>query len=228
MSTASDQTLAIATLVHSDNDPRWLTKHPVPTAKADWRWHRKRHEERLQLQSVCAIAKWCQQADALRRLPALRGLAEVVLLHGGAHAAALIEAECSVRKTLVRVDPELAAAAGAFVPRAQTTLPRGESHAVNNEMAVAALHKWHAVSLVEFDFVLFCDLDADLLHLMQHAIGGGQPSPHVRLNAAWAFWMQQRHRMTASLVASPDHESPINSESRSQHARPPAPTVATG
>ena len=90
-------------LVHSDNDPRWLTKRPVPTAKADWRWYRKRHEERLQLQSVCAIAKWCQQADALRRLPALRGLAEVVLLHGGAHAAALIEAECSVRKTLVRV-----------------------------------------------------------------------------------------------------------------------------
>ena len=104
----------------------------------------------------CAIPLWCQSAARLSAVLPEALAPEVVLI------APRPSAECPAAKRLVW-DPETAAASRQYVQRMSRTRRATRTGGANMESFLkdAVLLKWTVWTMLDFDLVLFSDLDID-------------------------------------------------------------------
>ena len=163
----------------------------------------------------CALPLWCQSAARLSAVLPEALAPEVVLI------APRPSAECPAAKRLVW-DPETAAASRQYVQRMSRTRRATRTGGANMESFLkdAVLLKWTVWTMLDFDLVLFSDLDIDarplvdsaaqrlrpIIVALQHAPPApdqaqGGPSASVSLGQS-AGWL------ASHTVAAPQHQQP--------------------
>ena len=154
----------------------------------------------------CGLVKWCFSASQLVQLPYPEGGSEAVVVtnSGEPYIASLCRTHPSPR--VVSLDPRLAAAMDrwALVVRNSTGAKGGLF-----TISTTALAKWQLLALTEYRAIFMVDLDVDMF--LQSA---GRPPADPRRVPAFRRTLVERYqsflRSTATLVASSDWHSPIN------------------
>ena len=154
----------------------------------------------------CGLVKWCFSASQLVQLPYPEGGSEAVVVtnSGEPYIASLCRTHPPPR--VVSLDPRLAAAMDrwALVVRNSTGAKGGLF-----TISTTALAKWQLLALTEYRAIFMVDLDVDMF--LQSA---GRPPADPRRVPAFRRTLVEGYqsflRSTATLVASSDWHSPIN------------------
>ena len=144
----------------------------------------------------CALPLWCQSAARLSAVLPEAHAPEVVLI------APRRTVECLAAKRYVW-DPETAAASRRYVQRMSRSRRPTRAGGANMESFLkdAVLLKWTVFTMLDFDLVLFSDLDIDVLptNTRNHT-----------LRYDWTRSIDAFMASAALYVSSPDHASPTN------------------
>ena len=181
----------------------------------------------IRLGAVCGLAKWCHNAEALVREPALQGVAEIFLLTNN---LSFVRRECgpSVRAALFSDEVrDVVAAYGAAEEQRQRKAAenkgksglsagnmRGESQLLPPHGAVITLLKWQLIGETRYKAMLIAELDVDLFHHGRVTSRVpippvDKPTPRSSAEALRDASLRIVHA-TPNLVAHSDVATPIN------------------
>lgn len=168
----------------------------------------------------CGLFKWLHNAQRLVAQPYLRERAQIVVWTNAAGADFTQAAcpTCSAR--IVPFDPTLLAAVDAWSTVADPPGEDGWRSAGENRHSLplrssfgsrAALLKWQAVRHVEYKLIFLTDVDVDIF---AGGLGARQSAAtrswEAAARRAWSEGVEQLLASHIELVASADHESPVN------------------
>lgn len=171
----------------------------------------------------CGLVKWLHNAARLASQAFLRGRAQIVVWTNAA-GANFTQAACpSCGARIVPFDADLLAVVDAWATAAD---PPGEEgwrgpgekrHSLGLRTSFGsrtALLKWQAVRHVEYRLIFLTDADVDIFGGLgaggKSAAAGGALSWEAAAQRAWSEGVERLLASHTELVASADHESPVN------------------